>query len=134
MVESLRCTLRSWVHEIFSPYRTVSPQLEDNYASKCSSDSFPHTKHISLCVENCQITLKCIVGLQLRGEGHEIEKNYVTNLYNSFPWFSSLLPGIGEQQNIKVWFSKFFTHDDIYFMCENCRSYILTHICRETVL
>ena len=40
----ISCTLRSWVHAIFSHYRTVSPTLGDNYASKCTSDSFPHTK------------------------------------------------------------------------------------------
>ena len=50
----LCCTLRSWVHEILSHYRTVSPRLGDNYVSKCSSDSFPHTKYVSPCVVKCQ--------------------------------------------------------------------------------
>ena len=49
-------------------------------------------------------TLQCIVGLQSWGEGHEKEKNYGTNLSHSFPSFLNLLPAIGEQQNIKVWF------------------------------
>ena len=47
-------TLRSWVRDMFSHFRTVSPGLGDNYASKCSSDSFPHTKYMSPCVENSQ--------------------------------------------------------------------------------
>ena len=50
----LCCTLRSWVHDIFSHYRTVSPRLGDNCASKCCSDNFPHTKYMSPCVENSQ--------------------------------------------------------------------------------
>ena len=35
----------------------------------------------------------------------------------SFPCFSNLLPGIGEKQSNKVWFSEFSTHRDIYFVC-----------------
>ena len=37
--------LRSW---------TVSPRLEVNKPSKCSSHNFPHTTYISPFVENCQ--------------------------------------------------------------------------------
>ena len=53
-VKTLCWTLRSWVHEILSQYRTVSPRLGDNCLSKCLSNSFPHTKYMSPCVENCQ--------------------------------------------------------------------------------
>ena len=42
------CTLRSWVHEIFWHYTTVSPQLVDNYALKCTSDKFPHKIWITM--------------------------------------------------------------------------------------
>ena len=35
--------------------------------------------------------LQCIVGLQLRGEGHEKENYGTTNLSHSFPSFSNLL-------------------------------------------
>ena len=49
----LSWTLRSWVHEIVSKYRTVSPWLGDISVSKSSSDSFPHTKYMS-CMENSQ--------------------------------------------------------------------------------
>ena len=64
-----------------------------------------HTQNIYHHVwKTVRTTLQCIVGLQSRGEGHEMEKNCGTNLSHSFPCFSNLLPGIGEQQNIKVWF------------------------------
>ena len=49
LLQRISCTLRSWVQEIFSHSRTVSPRLGDNYASKCSHDNFP----IAPCVENC---------------------------------------------------------------------------------
>ena len=42
-------------------------------------------------------TLQCIIGHQLRGGGHEMEKTCETNVSHSFPCFSNLLPGIGEQ-------------------------------------
>ena len=114
MVESLCCTLRSLVHEIFSHYRTVSPRLGDHYASKCSSDNFPHTKHILLCVENCQNYIAMHRWSPIaRWRSWNWDK-----LCDSFPCFSNLLPVIGEQQNIKVWFSKFSTHEDVYFVCE----------------
>ena len=52
--EHISCTLRSWVHDIFSYPKTVSPQLGDKCVSKCSSDSFPRTKYTSSCVANSQ--------------------------------------------------------------------------------
>ena len=54
--------------------------------------------------KNVRTTSQCIVGLQLREKGHEMEKNYGINLSRSFPCFLNFLPGIGEKQNIKVWF------------------------------
>ena len=59
-------------------------------------------------------TLQSIVSLQLRGEGHEMDKNCGTNQSYSFPCFSNLIPGIGEQQNIKIWFSEFSTHGFVW--------------------
>ena len=50
--DHISCILRSWVHEIFMHSTTVSPQLGDNYASKCTSENFPLTKYISPCLEN----------------------------------------------------------------------------------
>ena len=48
------CTLRPWYHEICIHSRTVSPRLEDNYASKCSSENFSFTIYRSSCTENYQ--------------------------------------------------------------------------------
>ena len=38
-------------------------------------------------------------------------------LSHSFPYFSNLLPRIGEKRSIKVWFWEISTHCDIYFVC-----------------
>ena len=71
-------TLRSWVHEMYSP------GLGNNYASKCSSDSFPKTKHMSPCVENSQNHALMFVFLQSWGEGMTSKENYGTDLLHSF--------------------------------------------------
>ena len=64
-----------------------------------------HAQNINHLVwKTVRTTLQCIVGLQLWGEGHAMEKNCGTNLSDSFPCFSNLLPGTGEQQKIKVLF------------------------------
>ena len=44
-----------------------SPRLEDNYASKCSSDNFPHTKRHHAW-KTVRTTWQFNVVLQLRGE------------------------------------------------------------------
>ena len=76
-----------------------------------------HTQNIFHHVwKTVRTTLQSNVGLQLQGEGHEVEKNCGTNLSHSFSFFSNLFPGIEEPQNMKVWFLKFYTHDDIYFV------------------
>ena len=41
----------------------------------------------------------------------------LSHMGQSFPYFSNLLPGIGEKQSNKVWFWEFSTHRDIYFVC-----------------
>ena len=62
-----------------------------------------HTENIHHNVwKTVRTSFQSNVGLQLQGEGHEMEKNCGTNLSHSFPCFSNLLPRIGEQQNIKV--------------------------------
>ena len=113
----IHCTFRSWVHAIFSHYRTVFPQLGDNYAWKCSSDNFPHINICHHVWKAVRTTMQSNLGLQARGKGNEMEKNCRTNLSYSFRCFSNLLSRIGEQLNITVWFWKFSTHDDIYFVC-----------------
>ena len=45
------CTLRSWVYGI-SHIIEQSPRDWETTVCKCCSDSFPHTKFISLCLEN----------------------------------------------------------------------------------
>ena len=92
-------TLRSWVHETFQHLRTVSPRLGDNYESKCSSDSFPHTNYMSPCVENCRNYIALHCWFPIAGKSHEMENNYGTNPSHSFSCVSNLLPGIGE--NVK---------------------------------
>ena len=61
-------TLRSLVPEIVSYYKTVSPWLGDNCVSKCRSDSFPHTKYTSSCVETLRNTLWCFFLFSNPGE------------------------------------------------------------------
>ena len=64
--------LKSWLHEIFIHFRTVSPWLEDNYDLKCNFAIFPHTKYLChIAWKTVRTTLPCIVVLQLRGEGHK---------------------------------------------------------------
>ena len=64
-----------------------------------------HTQNIYHHVwKTVRTTLQSKVGLQSPGEGHEMEQKCGTNLFHSFPCFSKLLPGIGEEQNIKVLF------------------------------
>ena len=63
----LCCTLRSWSRKIFVHFRTVSPQLEDNYSSKYSSDNCPHTKYMSTCTENCQNYIAFVSLFSIRG-------------------------------------------------------------------
>ena len=69
-----------------------------------------HTLWYIFCVwKTVRTTLQCMVGLQSWRKGHEMEKNFGTNLSHSFPCFSNLLCRIKEKQNIKVWFWEFST-------------------------
>ena len=61
----------------------------------------------------CKATLVANRG----GESHEMEKNCGTNLSHSFPYFSNLLPGIGEQKKHQSVFLRVSMHDDVYFVC-----------------
>ena len=80
----VRCTLRSWVHELFSHYRTVSPGLGDNCVNKCSSDSFSHTNICHYAWKTLKTTLWCFIVLQSQGEGLKSKENYGTDLSHSF--------------------------------------------------
>ena len=117
VIQILCFTLRSWVHEMFSHLKTVSPGLGDNYASKCSFDCFPHTKYTSPCVENSQNRTLMFSFSSILWRRFEKQGKLWENLSHGFPCFSNLLPEIGEKQNINVWFWEFSTHCDIYFVC-----------------
>ena len=79
------------------------PRLEDNDASKCSSNYF-HTQNMCHHVRNSvKITLQYFIVLQSQGvKVKSEEKNNGVNLSHSFPRFLDLLPTIREQKNIKV--------------------------------
>ena len=77
------CTLRSWFHEIFSQYRTVSLQMGDNCVSKFSSDSFSHTKYMSSCGKTLRTTLWYFAVFQFWGKGLKSKENYETDLFQS---------------------------------------------------
>ena len=85
-------TLRSWVHEVFSRFVTVSPGSGDNYESKCGSGIFPHKKYMSqsvvlrifhapwhiFCVwKNVRTTFWCIVVSQSRGDRSKTWENFM---------------------------------------------------------
>ena len=96
----IRCTLRSWVYEIFWHSRTISPWVGDNCVSKCSSDRIPHTKYMSSCVENSQNHTLMFCCSLILGRRFEKHGNYGKDLsYSSSP-FHDLLPTIGDQRCI----------------------------------
>ena len=107
-MENLCCTIRSWYFKICICSRTVSPQLEDNYALKCSSDNFPYTYYMSLCMENYQNYITMYSCSPITGRRSWKEKKYGTNLSRSFPCFPDLVPGIGEHWCIAHLFGQFF--------------------------
>ena len=80
--KQLSFTLRSWVHEVFSRFGTVSPGLGDNYASKWGSGIFPHTKYMSRCVENSQnhtllLRFSPILGRRIEKQGKLWDKVFL---------------------------------------------------------
>ena len=112
----LRCTLRSWVHPILRLFRTFSAQLENNDIFQCSSDSFSHWPHISGCVQNCKnyISMYCCSTIAERRSLKSVQ-----NLSHSYMPFQDLLPAIGEQWYIEMWFWQFCTHPEICGQCGN---------------
>ena len=120
---SIGWTLRSWVHEIFSQYRTVSPRLGDNYASKCSSDNFLHTKYVTPCVENCQnyIAMHCRSPISGRRSwnGEKTVGQICPIVFLAFQTFS---PGLENNKTSKC-DSKSFPRMVTYILfVENCQS------------
>ena len=90
-------TLRSWVHKMFSHFRILYLVLGDKYVSKCSSDSFPHTKYMSPCVENSQNHTLIFRFSPIPGRRFEKQGKLWDRFFQSFPCFLNLLPGIGEK-------------------------------------
>ena len=69
------CTLTSWVHAFFSHYRTVSRDWETTMRQNVVLTVF-HTQHVyHHACKTVRTTLQCIIGFQLPGKGHEMEKN-----------------------------------------------------------
>ena len=87
--------------EILSP-RNVLTGLGDNYVSKCSSDSFPHTKICHHAWKTLRTTLWCFVFLQSRGEGLKSKENYGTDLSHSCSPLYDLFPTIKDQRCIAM--------------------------------
>ena len=93
-----------------------------------------HTQFIYYYVwKTVTTTSQCIVGLRLRGYGHEMKKNCGTNPSHSFPCFSKLLPRIGVQQTSKCGSESSRRMMTYIFCLENCEGYILTHSCLPIV-
>ena len=124
-----RCALRSWYHEISIHSRAVSPQLEDNIALKCTSDSFPRTQYMSQCVEKCPNYIamyRCspIAGIRSWKVG---EKNYGTNLCPSFLSFWTFSPQLENKGTSKCSSDSFPCMVTNMLCVENCRKFILMH-------
>ena len=116
----LCCTLISWDHEIFIHYRNVSPWLGDNYASKYSSEKFPHTKYMSPCVENSQNRTLMVCCSLIPGRGFE------RLLFLLFMTFSPRLKTNDTLQCSSYSFPCMVT----YILCvEICQNYILMNSC-----
>ena len=65
------------------------------------------------------------LGVQLQGEGHEMEKNSGTNLFHSFPCYSNFLPRIGKNKTSKCGFES-FPRMMMYILCvKNVRATFL---------
>ena len=116
VLKQICCTLRSWVHAIFSHYRTFNIEQTTMHLNVVLKILHTQNKYHHVW-KTVKTTLQSIVGLQSGGEGNAMEKNCGTNPSHSFPCFSNLYTRIGKQQNIKVWFWEFSTHGDIYCVC-----------------
>ena len=119
-------TLRSWVHEVFSRFRMFSPGLGDNYAVKCGSGIFPHTKYMSRCVENSQnhtllLSISPIPGRSFKKQGKLWDKVFLA--------FQTFSPGLEKNEGTKCG-SENFQRTVTYILCvEKCQNHILMHGC-----
>ena len=102
----------------FSPILEQSPRDWERSLHQNVGLTIFHTKYMSPCVENGQNYIAMYHWSPIVGRRSWKVEKYGTNLSHSFPSFLNILPGIWEQPTIKVWFWQFFTHGDIYFVCE----------------
>ena len=116
---SLCCTLQSWVQEIVSHSRTVSPRLGDNCGLEYSSYNYSiHKTYVTMRGKLSELHWYVLL-VSNCGEKVMKKETYGTNPSHSFPSFLNLFPGIGGQPDIKVWFCQFSTHGDICFVFGN---------------
>ena len=109
---------------MFSHFRTVSPGLGYNYASKSSFDSFPHTKYTSPRTEHSQNHTLMFDFSPIPGRRFEKQGKLWKNLSHSFPCFSNLLPGL-EKNETSMCGSESFPCMVTYIFCvENCQNYM----------
>ena len=125
----ISCTLRSWFHEICIRSRTVSPLLEDNYPSKCSFNSFPYTKYMSPCLENCQNYIAMYCCPLIAGRRSWKVAKLGTNLYHSCPSILDLFTRLENNDTLQYSSDKFPCMVTYILCMENCQNCILMHIC-----
>ena len=119
-------TLRCWVLEVFSRFGTVSPGLGDNYASKCGSGIFPHTKYMSRCMENSQNHTLLLCFSPILGRRFEKQGKPCSIVLLAFQTFSQ---GLEKNEATKCC-SDNFPRTVTYILCvEKCQNHILMHSC-----
>ena len=119
-------TLKSWVHEVFSCFGTVSPRLGDNFASKCGSCIFPHTKYMSRCVENSQNHTSLLRFSSIQGRKFEKQSNFCPVVFLAFQTFS---PGLEKNKATKFGSENFPRTVTFILYVEKCQNHILMHSC-----
>ena len=122
------CTFRSWVHEIVSHYRTVSPRLGDNYASKFSSGNFPHTIiYITMCGKLSELNCNAVSASNCGEKVIKWRKIVGQICPIVFLVFQTFSPGLENKEISKCLSERFPCMVTYILSAENCLSYILTH-------
>ena len=107
----------------------VSPGLGDNYASKCGSGIFPHTKYMSRCVENSQNHTLLLRFSPIPGRRFEKQGKLCPIWDKVFLAFQTFSPGLEKNEATKCG-SENFPRTVTYILCvEKCQNHILMHSC-----